>query len=140
MAEIGKKQIPLDAERLQIAPEGEAHLLGMRCNTCSVISYPRSPLCPNCGETSVEGITLSDQGKIWTYTVVHVSYGSMILTPPYVAAFVELSGGGYVHAPVVDCEPEEVGVGMDVQMVLVKTSEDEDFEKVTYAFKPAAAG
>jgi hypothetical protein len=135
MAEPAKQRVPLVEGRLKILPDGKAHLVGIKCAKCSEIVFPKALLCPSCGAEDVEEVALSTRGKVWTYTIVHVGYGSIIQTPPYATAFVELEDGGYVHTPVVGCDPEEVSIGMDVELELITTEERDDDETVVYAFK-----
>lgn len=133
-----KRKIPMDEGRVRITPGGGACLIGMRCRSCGETVYPRSVLCPNCSDGDLEEVALSTRGKIWSYTVVYQSYGNVIgLTPPYVAAFVELPEGAYVHTPIVECDPEKVEIGMDVELDLIKVGETDEGEEVTCVFKPA---
>ena len=139
MAEETKKKVPLVKGMIKILPDGQANLVGMKCNSCSEIMFPKTTLCGACGKEDVEEIDLSTRGKVWTFTTVHVSYGSICLTPPYVAAFVELEDGGYVYTPILGCEPEDVKIGMDVELELLKTGESEEGETMIYAFRPVEA-
>jgi len=139
MAESEKVPMTGGEERLKISPDGEAHLIGMKCKSCGETIFPKASLCPNCSSEDFEEVALSTKGKIWSYTVVHASYGNIIgLEPPYPAAFVELSGGGYVHTAIVGCDPDDVKVGMDVEMDLLTVGESEGKEEVAYVFKPAS--
>ena len=79
---------------------------------------------------------MSTRGKVWTYTVVHQSYGSVALEPPYVASFVELDDGAFVHTPVVGCPPEDVEIGMEVELALLKAGKQNDRDAMVYAFRP----
>ena len=139
MEQAVRKKEPLVEGRINILPDGQANLVGIKCPHCGEIMFPKALICTACGKEGVEEVALSNHGKIWTYTIVHVSYGSIILTPPYATAFVELEGGGYVHTPIIGCELDEVRIGMDVEMELVKTGQNEDADTVVYAFKPVVA-
>lgn len=138
MAENMKKKTPLDPGRLKILPDGTGSLIGMRCNSCSLSIFPPATLCTACGSEDVEAIDLSTRGTVYTYTIVHVSYGSPI-PAPYIAAYVMLEDGGFAYSLIVGCEPEDVSVGMDVQLELLKTGETEEEEMVVFVFKPVAA-
>ncbi len=137
MEQALRKKVPLVEGRIRIREDGTACLVGMRCPTCGEVFFPKGVVCRACGREGAEEVELSTIGKVWTYTVVHVSYGSIIATPPYATAFVELDGGGYVHTVLVDCEPDAVSIGMDVELELVKTGQSEDADTVVYGFKPA---
>src|SRR3546814_9575882 len=45
-------------------------LAGSRCRACGETTLGANTLCPNCGSDDVFLIALSDEGKVWTYTVV----------------------------------------------------------------------
>jgi hypothetical protein len=140
MAESEKVPMTGGEERLKISPDGKAYLIGMKCKGCEETIFPKAFICPNCSSEDLEEVALSNKGKIWSYTIVHASYGVNMLglEPPYPAAFVELSDGGYVHTAIVGCDPDDVKVGMDVEMDLVKVGESEGKEEVAYVFKPAS--
>lgn len=123
-------------DRLEVSPEGKPVLVGMKCKSCGETMFPIGKLCHNCTSEDVEQVTLSNRGKIWSYTIVYESYGNFIgLTPPYPAAFVELAEGAYVHTPIVGCELEKVRIGMDVELDFLDTGG----EKAVYVFKPVSA-
>jgi hypothetical protein len=139
MGDQVKEKVPMNEERLRISPEGKAYLTGMKCKSCGETIFPKAILCPNCCSEEVEEVILSTKGKIWSYTVIYQSYGDVIgLTPPYVTAFVELSGGAYVHAPIVGCDPEVVKIGKDVELDLTEVRKGEEKGAVTYVFKPTS--
>ena len=45
-------------------------LCGTRCRVCGETSLGRNATCPNCGSGTVTEVTLSNQGVLWTFTVV----------------------------------------------------------------------
>lgn len=135
MIETRQESVPLLADRLSIDPDGRATLHGIRCSRCARTIFPKSALCPSCCTDSIEEVELARTGRVWTYTVVNVSYGSIVLDPPYITAFVELADGAYVHTPIVGCEPEEVRIGMEVELDTIATREG-DGGTVVYAFRP----
>lgn len=136
MVETALETVPLLKNRMTIEPDGRATLLGMRCSDCEKNIFPRSGLCPSCSGDSWEEVELSRRGRVWTYTVVNVSYGSIALDPPYVAAFVELDDGAYVHTPLIGCEPAEVHIGMEVELDTIETKNSDKGRAAVYAFRP----
>jgi hypothetical protein len=136
MAEATINRVPLVEGRISIHKDGSANLIGIQCKNCSIRAFPGGKLCPSCGKDEIEEVALNTRGKVWTYTIVHVSYGSIVLVPPYATAFVELEDGAFVHTPLVDCELDDVKIGMDVELVLLPTSTTDDEETVVYAFRP----
>jgi uncharacterized OB-fold protein len=120
-------------ERMGIGPGGRTYLVGMRCRECGRTLFPPSVLCPACCSEELERVELSARGKVWTYTVVHVSYGSSVADPPYVTAFVELDDGAFVHAHIRECEVGQVHIGMEVELAAADTKEG----NLVYVFEPA---
>jgi uncharacterized OB-fold protein len=142
---LSKKTIPIK-EGLWREPGGsidEAHLVGSRCSSCGEICFPRKEngICTHCQSTKLEEIPLSTTGKIFSYTVVMqrppVYYQGEV---PYALGFVELPEGVRVETLFTGCDVDDLRVGLEVEMVLDRLSEDEDGnEVVTYKFRPAAA-
>lgn len=88
-----------------------------------------------CSSEDVEEVALSNRGKVWSYTIVYEGYGNLIgLTPPYAAAFIELPEGAYVHSLIVGCNPEEVKVGMNVELDFLDIGK----QQVVCVFKPVS--
>ena len=140
MGEPAKTQKPLVDGRPRFTEDGEAKLAGIKCNDCGRVIFTSANSCPNCSGGNIEERLLSTRGKVWTYTIVHVSYGSIVLQPPYAGAFVELEDGSFVHTPIVGCALDDVEIGMEVELTLLKAGEDEEKETVVFAFKPVEAG
>ena len=83
----------------------------------------------------MEEVTCNNRGKVWSYTIMREGYGNLVgLPPPYAAAFIELPEGAYFHSVIVGCKPEEVKVGMDVELDFLDIGK----QQVVYVFKPVA--
>jgi uncharacterized OB-fold protein len=139
MGEPAKKQVPIVEGKPRINEDGQANLVGIKCDDCGKVMFTAAHFCPNCSGENIEEALLSTKGKVWTYTIVHVSYGSIVFEP-YAGAFVELEDGAFVHTPIVGCDLEDVEIGMEVELEIIKAGEDEDKESVVFAFKPVEAG
>lgn len=101
----------------------DGHLLIARCLTCNTWTHPPTPRCPDChGETQPEAV--SGRGEVFTYTVNRHTYRSEV-PPPYVVALVELDEqpGLRLMANVVNCEVDEVEIGMRVRVVFEPTDD-----------------
>jgi uncharacterized OB-fold protein len=58
---------------------------------------------------------------------------------PYVVAQVELEEGVRVGALITECSPDDVSIGLPVEIVPVKIREDDEGrDVVAFAFRPAA--
>ena len=110
----------------------EGKLLLPKCNACStVIWYPRA-FCPVCSSFDINWIEASGRGKIYTFTINRRGQGPYE-TVPSVLAYVELDEGPRMLTNIVDCEFENVKVGMPVQVVFQDTGKGAALPR----FKPA---
>lgn len=114
-------------------------LLGGRCKSCGSIVYPYRQACPYCGQENLEPLELPKRGKVITYTVIRNPPKGFEGQEPYVIAVVELEGGARVLTQLTDVKPEEVKVGMEVEMVFRKYREQSSSGIIEYGakFRPA---
>ncbi len=87
-----------------------------RCGDCGRVSYPPRRICPECRSTDAETIELSHEGRVVTYTVVHVPPDDFLMEAPYALAVVETPEGARMMVQVVDCDPASVEAGMMVAL------------------------
>lgn len=93
---------------------GRYRLEGARCSTCGAVTYPARRVCPGCRGSELHRLRLSHHGKIVTSTVVHVAPDDFMFEAPYAMAIVETPEGARLMVQVVDCNPADVGPGLDV--------------------------
>jgi uncharacterized protein len=131
------------AEGLFTWPDDEPRLIGSRCTTCGVVSFPEQDSCPACTGTSVERQLLSRTGTLWTWTVQGFRpksppYEGPIDFEPYPVGYVELPGEVKVESLLVGAPPEQLRIGMEMELVIVPfASSVSDEPRVTFAFQPA---
>ncbi len=75
---------------------------------------PRSRGLPE-WEHDVEWVEVSGEATLYTYSVVHRSSHAYLATP-YVLAIVELSGGAFMLTHLIDADPEEIQIGMPLEV------------------------
>ena len=95
----------------------ERRLLVKRCADCGEAHFYPRPFCPRCWSENVKWEDASGRATLYTWSTVHVND----LPPfhervPYVAAIVELSEGPRMMTNVVDCDAEELAVGMSLEV------------------------
>jgi uncharacterized OB-fold protein len=99
------------------AARGE--LVIQRCVACHKWIHFPEPTCPACGSDDVSFEPVSGQGKVETFSVIHRSFVAEFAgRTPYVIAWIGLpeQAGLRVFANVTGCPPEEVAIGMDVEV------------------------
>jgi uncharacterized OB-fold protein len=92
-------QVPV-AEGIFTWPvDGAPQLIGGRCGSCGMVTFPTQGSCPRCASTAMEPHGLPTRGRLWAWTTQHFPPPS----PPYAGptgrdftpfgvGFVELSG------------------------------------------------
>ena len=106
---------------LQGAANGE--LLIQQCTACLTLRHPPRPMCPTC--TSLEWSTLKAEGhgSVFSFVIYrHQPQGGIRV--PYVVALIDLPEGVRLVGNVVECAPEDVRIGLQVEVVFVADSDD----------------
>jgi uncharacterized OB-fold protein len=85
-----------------------------QCSACHFVAYPRREICPECGATAFETVSLSRRGKVVTSTVIHVGPDEFQMEAPYGIAIVETPEGARLMVQVADCKPGELQPGLEV--------------------------
>ena len=88
-----------------------------KCSGCGYIAFPPRLICPECGQQSFQKIRLQPEGKILTYTIIHVASEAFGTQTPFAVAIIETKDGARLTAQVVDCKLEEVKTGKDVKLM-----------------------
>jgi uncharacterized OB-fold protein len=97
---------------------GVPYLVGSHCEACGQTHLGRYENCPKCTTRGkLTEVRLSDRGTLYNYTIVYRSLPGV--TVPFIAAVVDLDGGGAVKGNLLDVTPapEAVKFGMPVKMV-----------------------
>ena len=114
----------------------EIPLYGGKCTNCGLIQYPKGRICWNCKEKdSQEDIKIPRKAKIYTYTLDHLVLGDYLETPvPRVV--VEFDGGCRAFFEMTDCEPNEVEIDMEVELVFRILHEGAGFHNYYWKCRP----
>lgn len=110
-----------------------------RCEACDTVVYPPRLVCPSCRGRQFSALVLRPEGKILTFTVIHVGPASHKHEVPYVHAVVELADGARVTCQVVDVEPGTVKVDMPVRLEFRRIQEDGEAGVIAYGHKAVPA-
>jgi len=100
-------------------------LVVQRCTSCDHTRLPPAPVCPECRSAESDWKELSGRGEVYTYTLVHrpMAAGQKL---PFIIAVIALedSGGVRMISNVVDVEPDELAIGLPVEIVWEDMSEE----------------
>ena len=131
----------VDSGRLKLTNEEgtEGVLLGTRCQECGAYSFGPATFCLRCTSDSLEPVELGKRGTLYSYTIVRIPPAGWPGPVPYILGQIELPEGPQVLAEVVDCEEEElrVGVPLEVALRLVMVGDSQE-EKVVYKWRPVS--
>jgi len=139
-----RKQIPIRRGMMTL-PESareEGRLLGSRCRQCDELFFIERPLCENCQGSDLETVPLSSSGKLYAFSVMYYPAPPPYKAPdpfvPYGVGWIELPEGLVLYSLLTENDPAKLKVGMDMELVIDKFSEDEQGNDVMVCrFRPA---
>ena len=136
-------QVPI-AEGLFTWPSNDPRLLGSKCRSCGVVTFPAQSGCPACCGESTETIEMERRGKLWTWTI----QGFLPNRPPYEGpetpetfqpfgvGYVELPGQVRVETRIKTKDLSKLRIGMDMELVVEKYIERDGKDVIAYFFSP----
>jgi uncharacterized OB-fold protein len=87
-----------------------------KCLACGKISFPPRLICDACGGREFEDVKLADTGKVATYTIIRVPPQQFVDQAPYAVGIVNLDDGVKIVGQIVDCDFDDIKIGMDVKL------------------------
>ncbi|RLC26462.1 MAG: 3-hydroxy-3-methylglutaryl CoA synthase [Deltaproteobacteria bacterium] len=88
---------------------------GSKCKTCGTVCHPRQRVCPNChGKDNWDDIRLSDKkAKLFSFSVDQMANQ---ITSPVINGVLDFDGGGRILCYLTDVDPDDIKIGMDIEM------------------------
>jgi uncharacterized OB-fold protein len=111
----------------------EHRLVAQRCGGCARLRHPPRPMCPQCHSLSWEAVTLSGRGTLYSYALLHHPQHPAF-EYPVLAALVDLDEGVRLVSNVVEVQPAEIAIGMQLEVVFIPTTDGRSVP----VFRPAA--
>ncbi len=105
------------------------------CAKCGYIAFPPRSVCPECKAREFEPVTLPERGTVLTHTVIRVAPSQFTDEAPYVIAIVQLGEKARVLCQVVDCDPETVAIGDEVQIEFRRIQAEGEAGILHYGYK-----
>jgi uncharacterized OB-fold protein len=106
---------PLTEPYWEAARAGQ--LAVQRCEQCGNRPFPPRANCPSCGASSLSWSPVSGRATVYSYTVAlrppHPAFADQL---PLVVAIVQLEEGPRMVTNIVGCDPDDVEVGMAVEV------------------------
>ncbi len=120
--------------------DGRPRLIGSVCEACGEVYFPQKEVavCSNCQDERVVERLLAPQGVITSYTVVYQAPAGGFYKGhvPFICAIVEFPDGVHVMGHVIGIEPDDMKIGMAVEVVLDELYAEGEATVVAYKFAP----
>ncbi|MCL4307697.1 MAG: Zn-ribbon domain-containing OB-fold protein [Candidatus Thermoplasmatota archaeon] len=113
-------------------------LMGNQCGNCKRIFFPPRDVCPICHRESIgkmKDYTLSGNGTIESFSVVHDVPPAFTRQRPYIIAIIRLDDGPSVTGQIVDSDPGEVEMGKRVTSVFRRVAQEGESGIIEYGYK-----
>jgi uncharacterized OB-fold protein len=98
-------------------------LLIQRCAGCGRLRHPPGPMCPSCRSLEWDTVASTGRGTLYSYVVPHHPQVPSF-EYPYVVALVQLDEGTRLVSNLLDVAPDEVRVGMPLEVAFVAVDEE----------------
>jgi uncharacterized OB-fold protein len=110
-------------------------LVGEVCPQCNGKIFPPRDVCPHCAEEAGPAFQFSGKGEVYSYTTIYNSPEGFEEQVPYTVALIKLEEGPMVTAQLADTAQDEVKIGIPVEMVTRKLSEQGEEGLILYGYK-----
>lgn len=113
------KPIPCPTPETEVYWEGcrQGELRLQRCGSCAQVQFPPRRFCSICLADDPAWEPASGRGRIVSFTTVrHPASPAFADDLPYVVALIELEEGPTLMAGIRGCEPDDVAIGMPVEV------------------------
>ena len=110
-------------------------LVGNRCSQCGRKQFPPRGLCSECGSGDLEAFRFCGRGEVFSFSIVYQSPNGFSRQVPYAVALVRLEEGPLVASQLTSVQIDQVEIGMPVEMVTRRLSEDGSDGIVVYGYK-----
>ena len=114
------------------------NLMGNKCGSCERMFFPPREACPYCRRKSIgkmKDFKLNGKGIIVTYSIIHAGPEDFEEQIPYTIAIIKLDEGPQLTAQIVDCDINDVKIGMKVESTFRRIQEDGYIGAIYYGYK-----
>ena len=116
----------------------QGKLMAGRCLECGKMHLPPRPLCDNCYSTNFEWVEAPKNGKLLTYTVIHIAPTQFQNLAPYAVGIVELENGLRIPGMIQGASQDQLKIGMPLTVDFGTCSVTQVWPQwPRYCFKPA---
>lgn len=96
-----------------------------RCDNCQDQHFPGSPVCPKCLSEKQSWVPVSGRATLLSWVRFHRAYWEGFRADlPYLVALVGLEEGPMLMTSIVDASPEDLTIGMKLEVVFDKVDDE----------------
>ena len=97
--------------------------------------FPPRLICPECMNEEMEEAKIEEKGKLLTYTIIRVPPHQYVDQAPYAVGIAELDDGVKLTGQIVDCDFEDLKIGMRLKLEFRKVYQEGDSGILCYGYK-----
>ena len=87
-----------------------------KCNQCGKKHLPPRPICDNCLSQEFSWIEIHKEGKLLTFTTIHIAPKKFQNQAPYSVGIIEFSGDMRIPGIIKDIPENELKIGMSLEI------------------------
>jgi len=125
----------MDIPRYWRLKDQRYRLQGRKCLDCGELSFPPRLVCRKCRSRNSEKYDFIGKGTLFTFTIIYQAPDRFDHIAPYIVALVDLQEGPRITAQLTDVRPENVKIGMSLEMVIRQIYEDGPKGPILYGYK-----
>jgi uncharacterized OB-fold protein len=107
----------------------EGRLLIQRCVECENLRHPPGPACPVCRSFEWDTLESTRRGTLHSWTVIHHPQDPAF-TYPLAVGLLDLAEGTRLVADIEGVAPEELRIGMEMEVVFGAHAHDETLPRL----------
>lgn len=105
------------------------------CENCKEHIFPPRDVCPHCAAERQSWTNLSGRGEVYSYTTMHNAPTGFEEYVPYTMALIKMAEGPMLTAQLTDVDADDVKIGLPVEMVTRKLSQEGEEGQILYGYK-----
>lgn len=94
--------------------DGDAYLIGGKCNDCGSYAYPSPDFCTKCFSKNIERVRLSKKGTLYSYTITRMP--TQHYPAPRALGHITLAEGVKIFAPLQNRADEQYEIGEEMEL------------------------
>ncbi|MEE8417605.1 MAG: Zn-ribbon domain-containing OB-fold protein [candidate division Zixibacteria bacterium] len=110
-------------------------LEAVKCKKCGKVLFPPRLICPACKSREFENTQIGDKGKVEAFTIIRVAPSQFTDLSPYPVAIVNVGDDVKILCQIADCEPEDLRIGMQVEIEFRKIQQEGHGGILNYGYK-----